>query len=284
MKKICIIAVLTLILSFSGCFPSRLGFDYNSSTGSNVKPEKNTSSINSNNSPSSKPSASSDNTSSSNTQSKPQNSIDKTAKILPDLTAFIGKAPATSGKYQGGRRVQYKNLDATYINRATDELLSLLMDPKYQLKLKEKRITGNDGLDERYEFEYTGSASVSEISGKNDDYPFNVELAIYKSKKGETFSVQLHWAPEFEVVDSKRHISVKLHDGSSGSAGGSGEIADGEVDIPEFAKLDCLTCKGDGDCTRCGGDGYTGFGDAKAGCNKCHGNGKCTSCGGTGKR
>ncbi len=277
MKKIYIIAVLTIMLSFSSCMPSNSDHDsIISSSNPNVE--------SSSSSPVGSDTGSSNNvTSSENNNSKPQ-TVNKSSKILPNLTLYLEKEPSVSGKYQGGKRVQYKNLDATYINRATDELLSLLMDPKYQLKLKEKRITGNDGLDERYEFEYTGSASVSEISGKNDDYPFNVELAIYKSKKGETFSVQLHWAPEFEIVDSKRHISVKLHDGSSGSAGGSGKIADGEVDIPEFAKLDCLTCKGDGDCTRCGGDGYTGFGDAKAGCNKCHGNGKCTSCGGTGKR
>ncbi len=54
--------------------------------------------------------------------------------------------------------------------------------------------------------------------------------------------------------------------------------------VPEFAKLDCLTCRGDGDCNTCGGDGYTGFGDAKAGCRTCHGDGDCRACGGSGKR
>ena len=37
-------------------------------------------------------------------------------------------------------------------------------------------------------------------------------------------------------------------------------------------------------CNTCGGDGYTGFGSAKAGCYTCHGNGKCRACGGSGKR
>ena len=232
--------------------------------------------------PSSQTSGNISNSSSAEASSVPE--INKNATILPDLTSFLGKSPTIEGKYQGGKRAQYKKLDETYREKATEELLSLLGEEKYQLKLKEKRVTGNDKLTDRYEFIYTGNASVSEISGKNDDYLFHVELAIYRDNKGEFFSVQLHWANEFVIDDSGKRVSVKLHDGISGSGSGGGGIADGEVDIPEFAKLDCLTCKGDGDCTRCGGDGYTGFGDAKAGCNRCHGNGKCTACNGTGKR
>ena len=280
MKKLCIVAVLTFTLIFSGCSTNGSYTLGNSSTDSRSAVESKEN--NNSHSSASKPSSSA-NVSENSSQTTPTQTVDKSSKILPDLTDFLGKAPATSGKYQGGRRAQYQNLDATYINTATSELINLLTSKEYQLRLLKKRTTGNDGLTDRYEFKYMGSSTVSQISGKNDDYLFNVELAIYKSKKGDTFSVQLHWAPEFEIVDSGRHVSVKLHDGSGGGTGGD-DIADGDVDIPEFAKLDCLTCKGDGDCTRCGGDGYTNFGDAKAGCDKCHGNGKCTACGGTGKR
>ena len=75
---------------------------------------------------------------------------------------------------------------------------------------------------------------------------------------------------------------------SKDQGGGGGGIRfpweDDEPFQPNHSKLDCLTCRGSGDCTTCGGDGYTGFGDAKAGCRSCHGNGNCTACGGSGKR
>lgn len=75
---------------------------------------------------------------------------------------------------------------------------------------------------------------------------------------------------------------------SKEQGGGGGGIRfpweDDEPFQPNHSKLDCLTCRGSGDCTTCGGDGYTGFGDAKAGCRSCHGNGNCTACGGSGKR
>ena len=69
-----------------------------------------------------------------------------------------------------------------------------------------------------------------------------------------------------------------------GSGGGNWWDDDDEPFRPDHSKLDCLTCNGSGSCTTCGGDGYTGFGDATAGCRRCHGDGKCTTCGGSGKR
>ena len=58
---------------------------------------------------------------------------------------------------------------------------------------------------------------------------------------------------------------------------------------PEFSKLDCLTCKGDGDCNTCGGygevDRYAGGGDTvRSKCSSCYGSGNCRTCGGSGKR
>lgn len=72
--------------------------------------------------------------------------------------------------------------------------------------------------------------------------------------------------------------------GQGGNSGGNWWDDDDEPFRPDHSKLDCLTCKGSGDCTTCGGDGYTGFGSATAGCRRCHGDGNCTTCGGSGKR
>lgn len=67
--------------------------------------------------------------------------------------------------------------------------------------------------------------------------------------------------------------------GSSGSSGVSSSSSNWDKSV-----LDCLTCRGSGNCTRCGGSGYVSFGGAKASCSSCHQSGKCSSCGGSGKR
>jgi len=59
--------------------------------------------------------------------------------------------------------------------------------------------------------------------------------------------------------------------------------------VAQFAKLDCLTCGGDGDCNTCGGYGeverYAGDGDTVTSkCSSCYGSGNCRTCGGSGKR
>ena len=82
--------------------------------------------------------------------------------------------------------------------------------------------------------------------------------------------------------------------GNSGGGGGSNgggviHIGNREPYVPEFAKLDCLTCRGDGDCNTCGGYGevrrYAGAGDTvRAKCSTCYGSGNCRTCGGSGKR
>jgi hypothetical protein len=79
---------------------------------------------------------------------------------------------------------------------------------------------------------------------------------------------------------------------TSSSKGSSWNIFDDDDDgpfIPEFAKLDCLTCGGDGDCNTCRGYGeverYAGGGDTVTSkCSSCYGSGNCRSCGGSGKR
>ena len=78
---------------------------------------------------------------------------------------------------------------------------------------------------------------------------------------------------------------------SDGGSNGGGVIHIGnrEPFVPEFAKLDCLTCRGDGDCNTCGGYGevrrYAGAGDTvRAKCSTCYGSGNCRTCGGSGKR
>lgn len=75
----------------------------------------------------------------------------------------------------------------------------------------------------------------------------------------------------------------------SGSSGSGVSIGNHTYYQPEFSKLDCLTCDGDGDCNTCGGYGevrrYAGAGDTvRSKCSSCYGSGNCRTCGGSGKR
>lgn len=73
------------------------------------------------------------------------------------------------------------------------------------------------------------------------------------------------------------------------SGGGGIQIGGNKYYQPEFSKLDCLTCRGDGDCNTCNGYGeverYAGAGDTVTSkCSSCYGSGNCRTCGGSGKR
>lgn len=83
--------------------------------------------------------------------------------------------------------------------------------------------------------------------------------------------------------------AVVPNGGDSGGGGGTVKIGVHTYHQPEFTKLDCLTCDGDGDCNTCRGYGeverYAGAGDTvRTKCSSCYGSGNCRTCGGSGKR
>lgn len=72
---------------------------------------------------------------------------------------------------------------------------------------------------------------------------------------------------------------------SGGSSAPSGSDPDNyDPNVADFARLDCLTCRGDGDCNSCGGSGYVYFGMTRTACSTCNRSGNCRACGGSGKR
>ena len=82
-------------------------------------------------------------------------------------------------------------------------------------------------------------------------------------------------------------VPTKSNTGSRGSS--SVRIGGHTYYQPEFSKLDCLTCGGDGDCNTCRGYGeverYAGAGDTVTSkCSSCYGSGNCRTCNGSGKR
>ncbi len=93
-----------------------------------------------------------------------------------------------------------------------------------------------------------------------------------------------NYPEEIEILCAVNTAPAEEQGSGSGSGSGGSWWDDDEPFVPEYAKQDCLTCRGSGNCTTCGGDGYTDIGGYKGGCRSCHGDGDCNSCNGSGKR
>lgn len=124
---------------------------------------------------------------------------------------------------------------------------------------------------------------VSSWELQNKDVEGNLHVKVAAWEDSDRCYVTFTMPQGLQMEDFSLNHGTVVDTSSSGSSDDDFYDRD-EPFVPEFAKLDCLTCRGDGDCNTCGGDGYTGFGDAKAGCRTCHGDGDCRACGGSGKR
>jgi len=136
---------------------------------------------------------------------------------------------------------------------------------------------------------------LSGMTPENDPTIFDVFVALKDfvrqlSKKQRKFFYAGTALALVLVICLIGTIATPKSSGSGGGSGGGGIwISNREPYQPEFSKLDCLTCRGDGDCNTCGGYGeverYAGAGDTVTSkCSSCYGSGNCRTCGGSGKR
>ncbi len=106
----------------------------------------------------------------------------------------------------------------------------------------------------------------------------------FANSDGEIYTVEGLLAAPFNLEEN----SEKYTSGSSGGSSYPGVPDAGDPYIPDFAKQDCLTCGGDGDCNSCNGYGtierYSPGGSVTSNCPYCYGSGNCRTCGGSGKR
>lgn len=251
--------------------------------------------------PSPSPSSSPTPSSTPSPSPEPEETVDPSSKLLPDLEAFLYRS-ASSRSYFGdigrwGRWFKW-NGSHPYVayETITQELLDLLSEDRYQLKLTGYALTpsySKRAVD--YYFEYTGtSEDIALLTDVEGLYTFHVRLRFYPYPEHDYFQFSFAFSEGFVLEDPGTRTTRNITKGGDGeiittppstSSGSSSGVPDsGNTFTPEASRLDCLTCRGDGDCNTCGGDGYTGFGSAKAGCRTCHGNGKCRACGGSGKR
>ncbi len=223
---------------------------------------------------------------------------------------FYGKKGACCLIINGGESENYYSLIADYrdINGIATDMISVfdgddkeIIHITWEHNMLEvgKIYTLSDFLADsywRFEFEYDeqifdeNSALCITIRPLILDRDGKKESVVYfygefESAENAIYTVEGLIAATFCLEETSEAYTEESEDTSSGDNGGHSGVPDHETpDIPEHSKLNCLTCKGDGDCNSCGGSGVDYYGGYKTKCNTCRGSGKCRACGGSGKR
>lgn len=218
-----------------------------------------------------------------------------TTPTLPDLFAFIGgngrQMDQSSSEGEVGQEYGYKmEIDDGWI--AANEFVELLAnDPRFQLSMRPRKAEDSETIlylkIEEYYFDYVGDEDITPATIRGDKvdgvYQFfdaDVHIVLQKNGKEETTAIVIWHSDDFDVKDLGDRASV-FPAGSSGSGGGS----DFSSSSPQPARKPCPYCD-DGDCDKCGGDGYlhslaSDKEDRNCTALYCN-NGRCSYCGGDG--
>lgn len=222
---------------------------------------------------------------------EPEETVDPSSKLLPDLEAFLYRS-ASSRSYFGdigrwGRWFKW-NGSHPYVayETITQELLDLLSEDRYQLKLTGYALTpsySKRAID--YYFEYTGtSEDIALLTDEEGLYTFHVRLRFYPYPEHDYFQFSFAFSEGFVLEDPGTRTTRNIQKGGDGSVITS--PPDTGSDGDDFFKK-CSSCHGSGKCTHCNGKGevekfQAGLGWVDLDCTLCN-NGKCRHCNGTGK-
>lgn len=221
---------------------------------------------------------------------EPEETVDPSSKLLPDLEAFLYRS-ASSHSYFGdtgrwGRWLKW-NGSHPYVayETLTQELLDLLSEDRYQLKLTEYGLTphySSRAVD--YYFEYTGtSEDIALLTDEKGSYTFHVRLRFYPYPEHDYFQFSFAYSQGFVLEDPGTRTTRNIQKGGDGGVITSPPDTGSDDDF--FKK--CSSCHGSGKCTHCNGRGevrkfQAGLGWVELDCTLCN-NGKCRHCNGTGK-
>ncbi|MBQ2412922.1 MAG: hypothetical protein II313_05815 [Anaerotignum sp.] len=187
-----------------------------------------------------------------------------TTPTLPDLFAFIGGNGAqmdqSSQEGEVGQEYGYRmEFEDGWI--AANEYVELLKnDPRFQLSMQPRKAEDSETIlylqIEEYEFDYVGDKDITPATIRGDKvdgvYQFSdadVHIKIQKNGQKGTTSIVIWHSDDFDVKDLGDRASVAPA-GASGSGGSSVPNSN-----TQSARKPCPYCD-DGDCDKCGGDGY----------------------------
>ena len=218
-----------------------------------------------------------------------------TTPTLPDLAAFIGGNGSvmdqSSQEGEVGQEYGYKmEIDDGWT--AANEYVELLAnDPRFQLSMRPRAAEDSETIlylkIEWYYFDYIGNETITpatirgdKVDGEYQYFDADVCVEIQKNGKNETTSIVIWHSDDFTVADLGDRASTAPA-GASGSGGGS-DFSDSST---QPARKPCPYCD-DGDCDKCGGDGYLHSSASDKEDRNCPAlycnNGRCTYCGGDG--
>ena len=218
-----------------------------------------------------------------------------TTPTLPDLSAFIGGNGSvmdqSSQEGEVGQEYGYKmEIDDGWT--AANEYVELLAnDPRFQLTMRPRAAEDSETIlylkIEWYYFDYIGNETITpatirgdKVDGEYQYFDADVCVEIQKNGKNETTSIVIWHSDDFAVADLGDRASTAPA-GASGSSGGS----DFSGSSTQPARKPCPYCD-DGDCDKCGGDGYLHSSASDKEDRNCPAlycnNGRCSYCGGDG--
>jgi len=217
-----------------------------------------------------------------------------TTPTLPDLLAFIGGngRPMDQSTQEGevGQEYGYKmEIDDGWT--AANEYVELLAnDPRFQLSMRPRKAEDSETIlylkIENYCFDYVGDEDITpatirgdKVDGAYQYFDADVHIKIQKNGQQGTTAIVIRHSDDFTVADLGDRASTAPA-GASGSGGSS--VPNSSI---QPARKPCPYCD-DGDCDKCGGDGYlhslaSDKEDRNCPALYCN-NGRCSYCNGDG--
>lgn len=218
-------------------------------------------------------------------QPQASSSVSASSTLLPDLSSFYSRSPSAYEEDNGGMHLSFSDMPYSEYPVLLEETLALLQNDRYQLELVDTRSRNitKKTFQERYDFHYTGSRSLALLTDGLDEGQYHVQLIVTRYTKAQEVKVSLNFCTDFQLEDPGTRTSASVAGGGSSGGGSSGGSTGRDPNVADFARLDCLTCHGDGDCNKCNGYGYIWKDDIRSDCTRCS-SGNCPACGGSGKR
>lgn len=237
------------------------------------------------------PSSGLSSSSGSSKASSKANTPKKSDLTVPDMVKFFQCTLDTAaGEY-------CVSIDDKKGPAAVEEYRKLLESWNFKETFTSTYEYAKEGIDRfnqyNYYYDYTGTGKVTgEVDWFSPDKKeSDIILCVHHYTTENRILVSVKMKDCFTAADPGATASEPPSDknGTAGSGSGSSfDLESREPNIPEFAKQDCLICKGTKKCQTCGGRGYLysrASGKYDRNCTDCYNcSGKCHYCNGTGKR
>ncbi|MBQ2865242.1 MAG: zinc finger-like domain-containing protein [Clostridia bacterium] len=213
--------------------------------------------------------------------------------LIPCLEEFLYRECTRTADHYAygdlyGREEQFQNLPLAAYETVKGEIIDLLLQPLFQLKLIESRENAYYDLTAvDFYFEYVGSSeNITPITDKYEQkYTFDLMVRFLPNAETDKFQLYLFYNQNFGPTVTSYHTTRDVSRGGDGSE--LPEDYQGSTDSGDDWNKKCSSCHGSGKCTHCSGKGevrkfQAGLGWVELDCTLCN-SGKCRHCNGTGK-